>query len=320
MPERSVLVPPLHTRLHVYLHTFILPAPAGSRPAAHARFGPGRRLGHPRCAASCPSSHPSLTAQRGRPPTLLSLIGPRGRPPTVSRHEVSTAQVVLPPVRLPIRHSPGRGVGRPQCHGTRCRLCRCAASGPSFYPSLTAPRGRPLTVSRHKVSTVQVCCLRPVLRSIAHRAAGSGCPQVFTTADAQRLACFAGFSLVSLPARQMSTSRRLGYQHPKRTVSKLCHRRFLKPVAGLFDFQPFAGLSCAAGSTGAFTFLFLSLLRPTCRPARASTQPVPPPAGCLTARRPGLRGKGCDRGDMTSPPSIPPGPQAQEPSCSERSA
>ena len=174
MPERSVLVPPLHTRLHVYLHTFILPAPAGSRPAAHARFGPGRRLGHLRCAASGPSSYPSITAQRSRPPALLSLIGPRGRPPTVSLHEVSTAQVVLPPARLPIRHSSGRAVGSPQCHCTRCRLCRCAASCPSFYPSLTAPRGRPPTVSRHEVSTVQVCCLRPVLRSNAHRAAGLG--------------------------------------------------------------------------------------------------------------------------------------------------
>ena len=29
-----------------------------------------------------------------------------------------------------------------QCHGTRCRLCRRAASGPSSHPSLTVPRGR----------------------------------------------------------------------------------------------------------------------------------------------------------------------------------
>ena len=35
----------------------------------------------------------------------------------------------------------GPGSGRPQCHGTRCRLCRCAASGRSSLPSLTGPRG-----------------------------------------------------------------------------------------------------------------------------------------------------------------------------------
>ena len=54
---------------------------------------------------------------------------------------------IQPPARLPIRHSPGCGVGQP-------------------------------TVSRHEVSTVQVCCLRPVFRSVAHRAARSGRPQV----------------------------------------------------------------------------------------------------------------------------------------------
>ena len=34
------------------------------------------------------------------------------------------------------------GPGRTQCHSTRCRLCRCAASYPSSLLSLTGPRGR----------------------------------------------------------------------------------------------------------------------------------------------------------------------------------
>ena len=96
-------------------------------------------------------------------------------PPTVSRHEVSTAQVCcLRPSSHPSLTG-RRGVGRPQCHGTRCRLCRCAASGPSSVLSLTGQRGWP--------------------------------PTSFKTASAQRLAFF---SLVSLPARQVSKSRRLG--------------------------------------------------------------------------------------------------------------
>ena len=95
------------------------------------------------CAASGPSSHPSL-------------IGPRGRQPTMSLHEVSTVQVccllpiflsvshraagsaaysvtarggdcvgVLPPARLPFYRSPRRGVGLP----TSFYDCWCSASG-----------------------------------------------------------------------------------------------------------------------------------------------------------------------------------------------
>ena len=49
------------------------------------------------------------------------------------------------------------GSGRPQCHGTRSGLYRCAASGPSSLPSLTGPRGR----TAHNVTAsraVHKCC------------------------------------------------------------------------------------------------------------------------------------------------------------------
>ena len=108
------------------------------------------------------------------------------------------------------------GSGRPQFHGTRCRLCRCAASDQISHPSLTGPRGRaahrvtvrgvdfsgvlprtrfpfrhslsrgvgPPAVSRHEVSTFQLCCLRPDFPCATHRAAGSGRPQVLRQAFA----------------------------------------------------------------------------------------------------------------------------------------
>ena len=81
IPERGVLVPPLHTgqeRMHGYLHTFIPLAPAGSWP----RLTPGL----------VPADDSDIPG-------------------------------AMPPARLPIHHSPGCGFGRPQCHGTRCRLC-----------------------------------------------------------------------------------------------------------------------------------------------------------------------------------------------------
>ena len=175
-------------------------------------------------------------------------------------------------VRRPVFRSVAhRAAGsiRPQCHGMRNQLCRRAASGPSSHPSLTGPRGR----AAHSVMARGIDChgagVLPPARLQFCRSPGRRVrpPTSIATAGAERLACFL---LVSLPARQVSTSRRLGYQHSERTVSKLCHRRFLKPVAGLFDFQPCAGyagaplprsLSGAAGFTGAFTLLFLSLLR-----------------------------------------------------------
>ena len=45
----------------------------------------------------------------------------------------------------------------------------------------------------------------------------------------------------------VSTSHRLGFEHPERTVSKVCYRRFLKPagVARPFDFQLCAGYASA---------------------------------------------------------------------------
>ena len=109
-------------------------------------------------------------------------------------HEVSTVQVCcLRTIFLSVTHW-AAGSGCPQYHGTSCRLCRCAASGASSVLSLTGPRGRaahsitaravdcagvlplarlpfchslgrgvgPPTVSRHEVSTVQVCCLQPL--------------------------------------------------------------------------------------------------------------------------------------------------------------
>ena len=168
---------------------------------------------HRRRADSGSGSHLVRSQQMTQTPQVRCLLPVF---PSVSRHERSTAVCCLRPIFHSVSHRAcfiahrAAGSGSPQCHCTRCRLCRCGASCPSSHPSLTGPRGRPPTVSRDEVSTVKACCLRPVFRSIAHRAAGSGRPHTvtsLTTAGAQRLACF---SLVSLPARQVSTSRRLG--------------------------------------------------------------------------------------------------------------
>ena len=219
------------------------------------------------------------------------LTGPRGRAThTVTARGVDCAGV-LPPASLP---NPSLAWPRGRAAHTvkaQCRLCRCAASGPSSVLSLTGQRGRASV----------------------------------TTAGAQRLACFL---LVSLPARQVSMSRLLGYQHPERTVSKLCHRRFLEPV----DFRPCPccasaplprTLSGAVGFTGAFSFsFFLSCAR---RPVRAGPGlgPAGPNAGrsphSAPARRPRPAGD-VTAGKVTSQPRVPPGPPAQEPSSCERSA
>ena len=104
------------------------------------------------CATSCPLPPPSSA-------------GPRGRTPTVSLHEVSNVQgcrlrPVFPFVTL------GRAVrlGPPQCHGTRCRLFRCAVS--SLFLSRRHPPGRGITVGQptvswHKVLTVRVHHFKP---------------------------------------------------------------------------------------------------------------------------------------------------------------
>ena len=67
--------------------------------------------------------------------------------------------------------------------------------------------------------------------------------------DCWRLACF---PLVPLPARQVSTSRRLGYEHPELTFSKLCQRRFLKRQS---TSSPTL-VGCSHGSADASPFLF----------------------------------------------------------------
>ena len=158
-----------------YLYTFTSSAPVGSRLAAHARPGPGsrparsgRRLGHPRTwRASAtnargwrlpPHLHPTgvgRIAARGsrpvrsqpaprcaasRPSSLPSLTGPgSGRPQCHgTRCRLCRRAASGPSSLLSLT---GPGLGRPQCHGTRCRLCRCAASGPSSLLSLTGPWG-----------------------------------------------------------------------------------------------------------------------------------------------------------------------------------
>ena len=53
-----------------------------------------------------------------------------------------------PPARLPFRHSPGRGIGPPAVsrHAvSTLQVCCLFASGPSFLPSLIGPRGRSLS-------------------------------------------------------------------------------------------------------------------------------------------------------------------------------
>ena len=117
----------------------------------------------------------SVTARRARgvdcadvlPPARLPSVFPSAThragfgPPTVSRHEMSTVQMCcLRPVFPPVTQRAGFGPptvsphevstvqvccfrpvfpsGRPQCHGTSCRLCRRAASGPGpVFPSVT---------------------------------------------------------------------------------------------------------------------------------------------------------------------------------------
>ena len=125
------------------------------------------------CAASGPSSHPSL-------------IGPRGRQPTMSLHEVSTVQVccllpiflsvshraagsaaysvtargvdcagVLPPARSPFQRSPGGGVGPPRVSLHEVSTVQVVLP-PARLPIRLSPRrgvGQP-TVSWHEVATV----------------------------------------------------------------------------------------------------------------------------------------------------------------------
>ena len=149
-----------------YLYPFISPALAGSRLAAHARPGDSDISGV-LPAARLPFCHSP---------------GPRGRAAHSVRHGHGTTRRGVdcrcaasgPSSILSLTRSHrAAGSGHPHCHGTRCRLCRCAASGQSSQSvtRLAAGSGRPHCEGT--VSTVQVCCLRPVFRSVTHWAAGS---------------------------------------------------------------------------------------------------------------------------------------------------
>ena len=76
----------------------------------------------------------------------------------------------------------------PQCRGTRCQLCRHAASGPSSLPSHTGPWGR----AAHSVTARGVDCagvLLPARLPFCHSlGSGVGWPTSVATAGASRLA------------------------------------------------------------------------------------------------------------------------------------
>ena len=210
---------------------------------------------------------------------------------------------MLLPARLPFCHSPGLGRA---AHSITARGVDCAGVLPPARLSSRQSPGR-----------------------------GVRSPTSVATAGASRLA---RSPLVPHPARQVSSSRRLGHEHPERTFSKatptrtrpglhsfaralLVHILFPKPVRPRrwpLDFQPFAGyssaplpspLSGAAGLTCGSALLFLSLSRTYASlcvygSALASAQPgqpVRPPAGRRTACRPGCGGD-VTAGDVTSPP------------------
>ena len=178
------------------------------------------------CAASGRSSPQSLTGPRGRAAHSVTARGvicagmlPQARlplrlrnspgrmvgPPNVTTQDVDCAGV-QPAAGLPFRHSPGRGVERPQCHDTRCRLCRCASSCPSSLSSLT---------------TVQVCILRPVFPFFTHYRVRSGRPQRYDCwclASGQHPSC-----LSSCPAGVADTAT---------NIPKGPSVRQLRPAAG----------------------------------------------------------------------------------------
>ena len=93
-------------------------------------------------------------------------------------HEVSTVKVCrLRPVFHSVTHR-AAGSDRPLCHGTRFRLCRCAASLPQDRLSSRHSSGRGVGVCRtaHSVTARGVDCagvlLSPARLSFSH---SSGC-------------------------------------------------------------------------------------------------------------------------------------------------
>ena len=159
----------------------------------------------------------------------------------------------------------------PKCQGTRCRLCRCAASGPSSPSSLTgfpptsvttagASRLAPLHMSPIRPSRCRRLAdldtkipsgrsvrtptrSRPGLHSFLHRSCTTLYSGLFQLVPHCSAACLYLILLVCF-------------------TSRLCHGRIRKLIAGLFDFRPCAGyasaslprpLSGAAGLTGEST-------------------------------------------------------------------
>ena len=190
-----------------------------SRPARS-----GRRLRHPRTwRASANITHASRSGCTVISTPSSHLRRPdrcRGSRPVRSRPATRTSKRRERLARLPPHLHP-TGAGRITARGSRPvgdsdSYPRYAASGPSSHPSLTGPRVRAAQChgTRCRLCRCAACGPLPFCRSPGRGAR-------FTTAGGQCLACF---PIVSLPARQVSTSRRLRYQHPERTVSKVCHR------------------------------------------------------------------------------------------------
>ena len=107
-------------------------AARGSRPA--------RSRPPPRCSALVPELQTVCCRAASDPSSLPSLTGLWGRRRAVHSITVTGRGVdcagVLPPVRLPFRHSPGRGVGSPTSVATAGASCPvplspCPPSGPA---------------------------------------------------------------------------------------------------------------------------------------------------------------------------------------------
>ena len=100
------------------------------------------------------------------------------------------------------RHSPGRGSGRPQCHGTRCRLCKHIVA--VRHPSV-AGRGERLSQAVDLVTRITIISLKFTDRSILSQFASS-------TIDAIHRLPASIFS----PALATPTPPFVGYSRPSR--------------------------------------------------------------------------------------------------------
>ena len=142
-PNRYVFVPERlcgGSSWHGYLHSFTPPATAGSRPAAHTRPAPGRRLGQPWCGG------------------LMSLT------------------LTARPAGSRTRHAPGRSTGlEPPAASAGARRSGRACSHPPPLSSPTGSRAGPPAVS----GQADCAGLRSGLRTLpsAQRRPGAGRPQ-----------------------------------------------------------------------------------------------------------------------------------------------